>query len=295
MEDIVNAFKATLYERIASPLASAFAVSWLIWNFKLVLLVFFSDGWIVLEEGIHQYYFASVDWLIPSRLLDGGHYLIGVAFSNLVMPSVITAAYIFLYPKLAEPVYSFTIRKNVKLKQLKIEAEETTPIDQREARELYRKLSQLQIEFDEETRRYRNNIDSLEQTVQKLKLGKNNDISVAESDKVSATDSLRDTLENTFTQEEKSYHTNPEDELEEIAGSLSLVSMQTFNYIAEQGVMGYVPTVEDIGNSLGFDYDDVRNTLNNLLGYRVLRASDNGEGVTLTQKGQYLRKVIQSS
>lgn len=40
--DILNSIKAHLYERSTSPLAGAFVLSWLVWNYRLVM-VFLSD------------------------------------------------------------------------------------------------------------------------------------------------------------------------------------------------------------------------------------------------------------
>jgi hypothetical protein len=42
-DDAIKSIRAELYERVASPLLGSFIVSWLIWNYRLILLIFFDE------------------------------------------------------------------------------------------------------------------------------------------------------------------------------------------------------------------------------------------------------------
>uniref|UniRef100_UPI001D026045 hypothetical protein n=1 Tax=Aliarcobacter butzleri TaxID=28197 RepID=UPI001D026045 len=48
MKDIINSFKAHLYERTSSPLIGTFIFYWIICNYKLIMIIF--DGEMKLNE-----------------------------------------------------------------------------------------------------------------------------------------------------------------------------------------------------------------------------------------------------
>ena len=62
-EDIYNAIKATLYERVSSPFISSFILSWCVFNYK-ILFILFSN-----METRYKFYEIEVLQLQPQSLL----------------------------------------------------------------------------------------------------------------------------------------------------------------------------------------------------------------------------------
>ena len=84
MQDIFISIKAYLYERAASPLTGAFAVSWVVWNYRF-FVVLFSDG---LSTPSSK--FAAIDQLFDVDKLPFGEHLwpcIGPFVHGLLMPA----------------------------------------------------------------------------------------------------------------------------------------------------------------------------------------------------------------
>ena len=121
MEDFVKSVKAQLYDRVSSPLLFSFAVSWLIWNYRFVL--------ILLSDITVQQKFAMIDSLIYPEwyvLLTRG----------LVLPLVSSLVYLFFYPYPAWYVFRHIRQQQKRLKELQQEIDDETPLTREEARSL---------------------------------------------------------------------------------------------------------------------------------------------------------------
>jgi hypothetical protein len=77
MEDIIKSIKAFLYDRSSSPLFGAFIISWMAWNYRLLMLVL-SDTEIDKKFKDIDKYFDPVVWeigkysfSIPTEILNG--------------------------------------------------------------------------------------------------------------------------------------------------------------------------------------------------------------------------------
>lgn len=104
MDDIIKSVKAFLYERSSSPLLGAFIVSWCVWNYQSLIIVFSNSDFGKKIEALNEYFsIASLSiysFDIPSSLVNG-----------LIFPSILTILYIFIYPFVAEPVYEHALKK----------------------------------------------------------------------------------------------------------------------------------------------------------------------------------------
>lgn len=106
MEDIIKSIKAFLYDRSSSPLFGAFIISWMAWNYRLLMLVL-SDTEIDKKFKDIDKYFDPVVWeigkysfSIPTEILNG-----------FIVPVIFALTFIFLYPHAAQPVYRYSLKK----------------------------------------------------------------------------------------------------------------------------------------------------------------------------------------
>ena len=167
MQDILKSIKAFLYDRAVSPLIGAFVTAWLVWNYRVVFYLF--DGKSLITEKIafldsyfgdeHQFQFSGYTF----HVIGGGHLIHG-----LLMPSILTWIYIYLYPKVAIPVYKHSLNKNKELRIAKQEVENTRLLTEEESRKLQKEIEQLRYKADEEADRSAKRIASLVETINQL-------------------------------------------------------------------------------------------------------------------------------
>ena len=120
LESLTNEIKAQLYDRARSPLTGSFAISWVAWNFK-PLVVLFSDETLSSKFNIWgTYYSSSTDSI-----------LFGFAY-----PLLSASLYILLYPYPARWAYRYWHTQHKELKKAQQLIEDETPLTQEEARAL---------------------------------------------------------------------------------------------------------------------------------------------------------------
>src|SRR5688572_12908861 len=112
MEEFSKSIKAFLYERSSSPLFGAFIVAWLGWNYRAIATLFSEES--LIDK------FLIIDRLYKSEPILGFLYW-GQVKHGLLIPAAITAAYIFVYPILAKPVYKYSLKKQQELRKIKQE------------------------------------------------------------------------------------------------------------------------------------------------------------------------------
>jgi hypothetical protein len=138
LDDIKDSIKAKLYDFQYTPFMSSFVISWVVINHKY-LLVFFADydlekklpllkGW---NFSLHTSWFS-----IPCMM-------------NVVLPILFGLFYVFIYPKINEKFYEYTLERNKELQKIKQDIEDETPITQEKARELKREHYKLADERDQ--------------------------------------------------------------------------------------------------------------------------------------------------
>lgn len=117
-EQFTNSIKATLYDRVSSPLSSSFLVSWCLWNYKILIVLFSS------MEPYQKY--SAIDIFISTSLFSTPFYEpLGYLMSNgFVYPLLSALAYIFIYPIPSKYIYKYHIKQLSLLKQARNTIEE---------------------------------------------------------------------------------------------------------------------------------------------------------------------------
>lgn len=153
LDDISKSLRTNLYERTSSPLFGAFIVSWLIWNYKTLLVIFSSlsvDKKInFIETNIY-----GADW----SLLLGG----------VIYPLMSAIVFILVYPYPAQWIYRYWHNQQKVLKQIRQQIEDETPLTVEEARLLRREHYRLATHYDEQLSKRNVEIDRLKEIIKSL-------------------------------------------------------------------------------------------------------------------------------
>ena len=133
LSDIVNSIKATLYDRTSSPLFGSFALAWLPWNYRLVVVLLGDGTYKEKLEFVSTMLYPSAESLV--RLWG-------------VYPLVTALLFIFIYPWPARWVYAYSANQRRRLRELRREIEGDELITAEEARRLRVSHAALELEFD---------------------------------------------------------------------------------------------------------------------------------------------------
>jgi hypothetical protein len=147
IEDLMKSAKETLLERLSSPLLGSFVVSWCLWNYKFLVILFSSASVTTTFLLIEQ-----------SAFPDGNAVLV----RGVVLPLVTTLAYIFIYPYPAKRVYGFTRRRQLEINNLKRQIENETPLTLEQSRAIRADAFALEQKHKQE-------IDALTTEISRLK------------------------------------------------------------------------------------------------------------------------------
>jgi hypothetical protein len=161
VDDLIKSLKAQLYERASSPLLSVFVLSWLLWNYRFVSILFSTIP--VIEK------FNFIDTKLFSTYED--YLLRGFSY-----PLITTLLFIFVYPYPAKFVYQFWRNRLKELKEIRQKIEDETPLTIEESRNIKREALRIQLTFEkeldaraEEVKRLKEYIESLQGTKSTLK------------------------------------------------------------------------------------------------------------------------------
>ncbi|MFW2591409.1 hypothetical protein ACN5PC_05755 [Aliarcobacter butzleri] len=142
MKDIINSFKAHLYERTSSPLIGTFIFYWIICNYKLIMIIF--DGEMKLNEK-----FDLIKTIYPQEkitLWNGFNIYYQILLANgLLIPLIITLIYILLLPYASNYIYSLWIKHQNNLKKISNEK----VLTKKEFGDLQRRFTELELSFDD--------------------------------------------------------------------------------------------------------------------------------------------------
>ncbi|MFY4786945.1 hypothetical protein ACOTVV_04385 [Aliarcobacter butzleri] len=154
MKDIINSFKAHLYERTSSPLIGAFIFYWIICNYKLIMIIF--DGEMKLNEK-----FDLIKTIYPQEkitLWNGFDIYYQILLGNgLLIPLIITLIYILLLPYASNYIYSLWIKHQNDLKKRSNEK----VLTKKEFGDLQRRFTELELSFDDTFSKKDNEITQL--------------------------------------------------------------------------------------------------------------------------------------
>ena len=144
IKDVSKSIKASMYERAISPLFGAFLISWVLWNYKTVLVLFSSmkvkEKIVYIESNLY-----SVNW---SLTLYGAIY-----------PLISAILFIIFYPFPAKWVYEYSTNKQKELKAIKQRIEDDTPLTLEESRVIRRELLRVESDYGEEIAKKNNDVD----------------------------------------------------------------------------------------------------------------------------------------
>ena len=148
VDEIVKSAKAQLSERIASPLIGSFAISWCLWNYKFLVILF--------SYASVSHTFVLVDTIVfPSIWL--------LIFNGVLFPAATTFAYIFVYPYPAKYVYEFTRHRQKEINEVRQRIEDETLLTIEESRKIRAEVIQTEKAHQEI-------VDRLNGEISRLKL-----------------------------------------------------------------------------------------------------------------------------
>ena len=153
LDDLTKTVKAQLYERASSPLLGAFAISWVAWNYRFVLVLFSSMP--VAEKLTY----------IDTNIFNSYQ---AIFLHGTLYPLLTTLSLIFIYPIPAKFVYEYWRRRQRDLKEIQQRIDDETPLTREEARELRHETSKATFEFEQELGRRSAEITRLKETIKEL-------------------------------------------------------------------------------------------------------------------------------
>jgi len=167
ISEFVRTIRAHLYERITSPLAGALIISWCLWNYS-VLIVLFSS--LPPSEKID---------LIQASLLDYNR--------SAIRPLLTAVFFVFLYPFPARFVYWFTRKQKKALRDIRQKIEDEELLTREESHNIRKEISKIKFEHDQEMARQSDEVNSLKE----LLTEKDKEIEQATTEFVQKTDQLK--------------------------------------------------------------------------------------------------------
>jgi hypothetical protein len=153
MKEFSDAIKATLYERATSPLYSTFVFSWLIWNWKIPMVILFGDKQSTRIDYIDNY----VDsFEIPLLTL-------------LIWPLVSAIFLLLLLPYFSNWIYKIALKFKQKRLDFKTKSESSSILSAEKALELYKELSEIKGQLAAEMAEKKLQVTDVNQENQSLK------------------------------------------------------------------------------------------------------------------------------
>ncbi len=188
MKDIINSFKAHLYERTSSPLLGSFIFYWIICNYKLIMVIF--DDEMKLNEK-----FDFIKTIYPQEkitLWNGFDIYYQILLGNgLLIPLIITLIYILLLPFASNFIYGLWIKHQNNFKKISNEK----VLTKKEFGDLQRRFTELELSFDDTFSKKDNEIVNLKGLIE------SKESRLLESDKI------RNSLENTIERRNEEINT----------------------------------------------------------------------------------------
>jgi hypothetical protein len=148
IDDIVKSVKASLYDRTASPLFGAVALSWLAWNHRMFFVLF--SGMKMADK------FSYIDTILYGDL----HTRIVLLA---VGPLITAAVALFVYPYPARWVFRFWRNRQRELKQIRQQIEDATPLTVEESKQIRRQVIEIQLDYEKQLSQRAEEIGRLKQ------------------------------------------------------------------------------------------------------------------------------------
>lgn len=172
MGDIIKSIKAFLYDRSASPLFGAFLVSWAVWNYRFILYIL-SDLKVENKINFIDSYFLPMQYELYGYTIN-----ISTQFTNgLLVPLILTLLYIYAYPYFAKPVYKFSLKRQAEIREIKQKESDLRLLDEKESREIFQRLAELQNKYNSDTEYLQKHVASLTKVISELEKNAKVDVS----------------------------------------------------------------------------------------------------------------------
>lgn len=151
LDEFSKSLKASLYDRMVSPLFGAFLISWCLWNYRFVLVLFSS---MKIDKK-----FTYIDQILYPHQFP---YSLYEFFPLFVGPLLAAILFIILYPYPAKWVYRYARTRQKELKEIRQKIEDETPLTIEEAQKIRKNHLLAQMEFQKD-------LDQKESEITRLK------------------------------------------------------------------------------------------------------------------------------
>jgi len=272
MDDIFKSLKAYLYERAVSPLFGAIIISWLIWNFRVVLLLF-SDLNVLTKLGLIETYFESVHPVLDYYNYYGFPFCNhgeGYIFNSIVAPLYIALIYIFLFPLISIPVYRFSLWTDSVMISLKKKMDGKKILTVEESTKVYEKLALAEDKYNDDIDTANKKIQALADKLKELE---------PESDLLKTSSSSgSDTVKFTGT---VSNGKQNKDEVSKRLPEIQHSVMEAFQNGEQEMDYSSIKNLHESNNN-----HIVRHAIDDLVSTDYLSTSFNGDDIYITSKGR---------
>lgn len=186
LDDLTKEIKAQLYDRVRSPLFGAFALSWAVWNYKLILAV--------LSGMDFEKKLAFIDKMYPTTP--------DILISWFIAPLASAVLFLVVYPVPALWAYEYWADRQRALKEVQQQLEDKTPLTQEEANAI-RKASLEEVaalrselkELDEDNKELKKRLKVLQDDNERLVSENASSKELTERNKALQEETIRLTLE----------------------------------------------------------------------------------------------------
>lgn len=150
IDEILKSAKAQISERIASPLIGSFSLSWCLWNYKFLVILFSNTSVSQTFSLVDSVAFPTTGSLVINGVL---------------LPALTAVIYIFVYPYPARFVYEFTRRRQKEINEIRQRVEDETLLTIEESRKIRADIVQFEKKHQEEVDRLNTEISRIKDEV----------------------------------------------------------------------------------------------------------------------------------
>jgi regulator of replication initiation timing len=158
--ELWTSIKAYLYDRTSSPLLGAIIAGLLVWNFKIVMLVFSSASYAVKVWEIDHFY--SQTFFIAEALGGESWVWSNYVFCVYAMPLLTAIFYIYVFPFFSHKVFEHSYDKQIKLNNKKKVLQGSAILTQEEKENIFNDAEQIKLKSRKDVLDARNEIADLE-------------------------------------------------------------------------------------------------------------------------------------
>lgn len=155
VKEVLTSFVESMRDRIGNPLVGAFFLSWLVWNFRLVL-VLVGDG-----EGGWK---AKLDFIDKTLMTNPSDWWI----HGLLYPLAIAGLWVFAFPFLSRYILIFDKSQRIVTRKAVLKVEEKKPISEDEAMRLRLRMKDMSDSWEKERSLYLQTIETLQDKVKTI-------------------------------------------------------------------------------------------------------------------------------